>query len=215
MGEIMDDRNIKQENILIRMGKKLDELISGKTQLGILISSILVLGTWIFNNLNPIDVISVWNKIELDEFIAKDIMEDYENAYYYALQTLFDENYYDKSNPKSEKEKEKIKDKSMEKFKKILVGDVYNEVEKHIFIDNEYSDIDNYEYKFNFTHTENNEFTLKVENDTMEFKGAYFYKINRQTGEKSKNFKVDDRKYKVKRKSWTINKYILFDRIDL
>ena len=62
----------------------------------------------------------------------------------------------------------------------------------------------------------NKKYSLIVddENDTIELVKPHYYKIDRKTKDRSKPIPSDERKYKVKKKLFTINKYILCGRID-
>ena len=108
----------------------------------------------------------------------------------------------------------------MSKFKKILSDKLYKEVEKSIFVDNDYDDIDKFEYEFDYTYTykegKNKKYSLIVddENDTIELVKPHYYKIDRKTKDRSKPIPSDERKSKVKKKLFTIIKYILCGRID-
>ena len=199
----MENQNNKQSKIWENMSKS-------KKVIAAILGFITIILGW----QGPINKL---RKVELDEFLAKELIEDYEDAYHYALKTILYSNYYKETDTEKKNE---IKEESMSKFKKILSDKLYKEVEKSIFVDNEYDDIDKFEYEFDYTYTykegKNKKYSLIVddENDTIELVKPHYYKIDRKTKDRSKPIPSDERKYKVKKKLFTINKYILCGRID-
>lgn len=152
------------------------------------------------------------NWVKLDEFLARELINSYEDAYHHALKVKYESNY-DKET--SEKNKTKIEKEMMKEFKKILSKPLYNEVEESILVLNDYDDIDKFEYKFEYTYeNEKGEYSLIVddENDTIKLIKPYYTKTNRSNNEASGPILSDSRMYKVKRTGW--NKYILSERND-
>ena len=131
----MENQNNKQSKIWENMSKS-------KKVIAAILGFITIILGW----QGPINKL---RKVELDEFLAKELIEDYEDAYHYALKTILYSNYYKETDTEKKNE---IKEESMSKFKKILSDKLYKEVEKSIFVDNDYDDIDKFEYEFDYTY---------------------------------------------------------------
>ena len=152
------------------------------------------------------------NWVKLDEFLARELINSYEDAYHHALKIKYESNYDKETN---EKKKRKIEKEMMSKFKQILSKSLYDEVEEGIFVLNHYDDVDKFEYEFEYTYeNEKGEYSLIVddENDTIKLIKPYYTKTNRSNNETSDPILSDSRMYKVKRIGW--NKYILSERND-
>lgn len=163
---------------------------------------------------SAITILNYFNNVDLDIFIARDLMNSYEEAYSYAL--LIKGEKYDNEN--NEQKKSEIKDEAMKGFKEILSQELYNEVEGHIFAinNNEYHDLKDFEYQFEFTHNKKGELILSVndEDDTIIIEKPYYYKINKDEKTISDPIHTNSRIYKVKRKSFASNQYILSERVN-
>lgn len=185
--------------------KSISSIIKEILKIGTILTILMII-------VNFMDIKEKLDNVDLDIFIAENLMNSYEEAYNYALSVKYDK--YDKEN--DEKKKSEIKEDAMKGFKEILSQELYNDIEKHIFDSNMYDDLDKTEYQFEYTHNENGNLILSVDNedDTIKIENPYYYRIDRHKKTRSKPINTDSRIYKVKRKSLGSNQYILSERID-
>lgn len=183
-----------------------------------IIKSMITLFTLLSFILAGITTLKDCGKVSLDKSTAMQLIENYQNTYQDVLVDLVDSGYYQNAD---EDTKQKIKNESRDKFKKIVSKDVYKDIEEEIFIKNEYKDIEKNIYIFDYIHLikDDNQLNINIEDDIIQLVDLKIHKYTRGKNNKTniiksdskyvKTITADSRTYTVRKKYFIFGDYIL------